>query len=201
MLYIFGDSHALFSFKGLAIPHQNRQQHSITMHRIGRDNHIINYTPDIDLSENNIVLCYGEVDCRCHIGKQILLGRKEDDVIEELVSLYFKTISQISKAQKIIIGVIPPVSQKEHEKIHGPITHEFPFVGSDEDRIRYTQKVNEKLKDYSLKNGYVYFNPYDYYTRNGILKRELSDNNCHLGDNTYFLNEFIYHIKQLTIYR
>jgi hypothetical protein len=190
MLYIFGDSHALFSFKNLLIPHQNRQQHSITMHRIGRDNHIINYTPDIDLSENNIVLCYGEVDCRCHIGKQILLGRKEDDIIEELIFLYFKTISQISKARKIIIGVIPPVSKEEHDKTHGPITHEFPFVGSDEDRIRYTQKVNEKLKDYSLKNDYIYFNPYEYYTKDNILNPVFSDKTIHLIHNSYFLEEF-----------
>ena len=196
MLYIFGDSHALFSFKGLTIPHQNRSYPSITMYRIGRDNCIINYTSDIDLSENTIVICYGEVDCRCNIGKQILLGRNEDLLIEELVSSYFRTISQISKAQIIIVGVIPSVSQKEHEKIHGPITHEFPFVGSDEDRIRYRNKVNEKLKDYSLKNGYIYFNPYEYYTRSdGILKRELSDNNCHLGDNTYFLEKFIENFK------
>jgi hypothetical protein len=192
MLYIFGDSHALFSFKGLAIPHQNRHQISITMHRIGRDKLIINYSPDIDLPDNTIVICYGEVDCRCHVGKQILFGRNEDEVIQELVSSYFRTISQISKAQIIIVGVIPPVSQEEHEKIHGPITHEFPFVGTNEDRIRYTQKVNEKLKEFSLKNNYKYFNPYDYYTRSdGILKRELSDNNCHLGNNAYFLEQFI----------
>lgn len=190
MLYIFGDSHALFSFKGLAIPHQNRQQHSITMHRIGRDNHIINYTSDIDLPNNTIVICYGEVDCRCHIGKQVLLSRKEDDVIEELVSLYFKTISQISKAKIIIVGIIPPVSQEEHDKIHGPITHEFPFVGLDEDRIRYTQKVNEKLKDYSLKNDYIYFNPYAYYSKNDMLNTDFSDKTIHLIHNSYFLEEF-----------
>ena len=190
MLYIFGDSHALFSFKGLAIPHQNRHQISITMHRIGRDKLIVNYTPDIDLLDNTIVICYGEVDCRCHVGKQILFGRNEDEVIQELVSSYFRTISQISKAHIIIVGVIPPVSQEEHEKIHGPISHEFPFVGTNEDRIRYTQKVNEKLKNYSLKNDYIYFNPYEYYTKDNILNPVFSDKTIHLIHNSYFLEEF-----------
>lgn len=43
-----------------------------------------------------------------------------------------------------------------------PILHEFPFIGTDEDRVRYTKKMNELLEKLSNKNGYIYFNPYDY---------------------------------------
>ena len=194
MLYIFGDSHALFSFKNLSICHENRQQHSVTMFRIGRDNHIINFNINLNNADNSFILCYGEVDCRCHVGKQIKLGRQEDDILRELVNSYFQTIKNNIKIYKniYIIGVIPTVSQNEHEKIHGPITHEFPFVGTDAERIRYTHKINILLEDYALKNNFIYFNPYKYYTReDGILKRELSDNNCHLKDNSFFLEKFI----------
>ena len=119
MFYIFGDSHARFSFKNLSIPHENRQRDAITMFRMGRDNSIINFEENLNNQNNSFIFCYGEVDCRCHIGKQIKLGRKEDDVIREVVDKYFKTIKNNIKLYKniYIIGIIPPVSQDEHEKI------------------------------------------------------------------------------------
>ena len=92
MLYIFGDSHANFSLRNLEIPHKNMYSNSVTMFRIGRDNIIINYINNIDINTNIILLSYGEVDCRCHIGKQVNLGKNEDDVIFQLVNAYFKTI-------------------------------------------------------------------------------------------------------------
>jgi hypothetical protein len=194
MIYIYGDSHGLFSFKNLKLDHQNLYQASITMFRIGRDNMIINFDKNKILNDNDvIILSYGEVDCRCHIQKQINNGMNEDDIINELVNNYFITIkNNIDKINKIIVvGVIPPTKQNDYEILHGPILHEFPFVGKDEDRVRYTNKVNKKLEEQSNINNYIYFNPYDYYTRDdGTLKFELSDNNVHLGDNLHFLEKF-----------
>jgi len=46
----------------------------------------------------------------------------------------------------IVVGVIPPIKQCEHENIHGPILHQFPFVGTDEDRGRFTIKVNQLIE-------------------------------------------------------
>lgn len=92
----------------------------------------------------------------------------------------------------IIVGVIPPTQQNDYEILFGPILHEFPFMGSDEDRVRYTFKVNKLLEELSNKNNFIYFNPYNYYTRdNGTFKFEFSDNNVHLRDNVYFLERFI----------
>ena len=72
MIYIYGDSHGGFSFKNLKLDHKNCICNSITMFRIGRDNHIINFNKDIIMNKNDIViLCYGEIDCRCHIQQQI----------------------------------------------------------------------------------------------------------------------------------
>ena len=133
MLYIFGDSHAMFSFKNLSIPHENRREFSVTMFRIGRDNQIVNFDTSIDVEVNTVVICYGEVDCRCHIGKQVNLNREEDDVILELVERYFQTITNnIKYAKVVVVGVIPPTARNDCERIHGPITHEYPFINSDE---------------------------------------------------------------------
>ena len=165
------------------------------MFRIGRDNIIINFDKDIIQIEDTIILLYGEIDCRCHIQKQINLGKNEDDIIYELVNNYINTIQNNTMGldiKIIIVGVIPPTQQNDYEILFGPILHEFPFMGSDEDRVRYTFKVNKLLEELSNKNNFIYFNPYNYYTRdNGTFKFEFSDNNVDLRDNVYFLERFI----------
>lgn len=192
MIYIYGDSHAHFSFNDLKLECKNYYQSSITMFRVGRDCEIINFNKEMICKNDIIVLSYGEVDCRCHIQRQIDIGRNEDDIISELVDKYYLTIkNNIIQNIIIIVGVIPPTKRYDYESIHGCIMHEFPFVGKDEDRVRYTIKVNKKLEEYAKINKYIYFNPYDYYTRHdGTLKYELSDKTVHLGDNAYFLDKF-----------
>lgn len=195
MIYIYGDSHGNISFRNLNVNNTNYYQNSITMFRIGRDNSIINFNKHEINTNDIIILCYGEVDCRCHIQQQIKLGRNEDDIINELVNNYFKTIknnTMDNNIKIIIVGVIPPTKQNDYEILHGPILHEHPFVGSDEDRVRYTNKVNKLLEVISNYNNYIYFNPYSYYTReDGTLKHELSDSTVHLGDNSFFLEKFV----------
>lgn len=192
MIHIYGDSHANACFKDLNLNHKNFFKQSITMFRIGRDNIIINLDSNID--QNTIVcLVYGEVDCRCHIQKQINLGTKEDDVIFNLVDKYFTTIQNNIKICKkiIIVAIVPPVQRNEYEDIHGKITHEFPFVGTDDERVRYTRKMNTLLKQKCEENGFVYFNPFEYYEKeNGTLKYTLSDDNVHIKENGYFLKRF-----------
>jgi hypothetical protein len=95
MIYFYGDSHCQYSFKGLNLEHKNFYQASVTMHRIGRDNTIINFNNNKLNSIN--VLCYGEVDCRCHIGRQIDLGKKEDEIIQNLVSNYLKQLKALKR--------------------------------------------------------------------------------------------------------
>lgn len=46
MIYIYGDSHANFSFKNLKLHHNNLHSNGTTMFRIGRDNIIINFNKD-----------------------------------------------------------------------------------------------------------------------------------------------------------
>ena len=194
MIHIYGDSHADRSFRNLKLPHKNYFMPSITMFRIGRDNAIINFNNKIHDENSIICISYGEVDCRCHIRRQIDLGRDEDDVIRGLVSDYFKTLANNIKIYKnvIIVGVIPPRSQSKFERIHGRITHEFPFVGTDQDRVRYTQKVNRLLEEQCTLQGYVYFNPYQHYADiDGTLKESMSDKNVHLGDNSFFMEKFM----------
>lgn len=193
MIHIYGDSHAFFSFKNLKLAHKDHHQASITIFRVGRDNQIIKFDNNIINENDIIVLSYGEVDCRCHIQRQINNGRNEDDIINELVDKYFLTIrNNVTKKCKIIIvGIIPPTKQNDYETINGPILHEFPFVGDDTNRVRFTQKMNNALKDKCLINNTIYFNPYDYCTRSdGTLDYDFSDRCVHLLQNAQFLTKF-----------
>ena len=81
MIYIYGDSHAHFSFRNLKLDYTDLSHSAITMYRIGRDNIIINFNKDIIQKNDIIILSYGEIDCRCHIQRQLILGRNEDDII------------------------------------------------------------------------------------------------------------------------
>jgi hypothetical protein len=194
MIFLYGDSHASFSFKNLPIPYKDYHQPSVTMFRIGRDNIIINFNASEHDYSSILCFVYGEVDCRCHIQRQINLGRNEDDVINELVETYIRTIKNNIKNYRniVIVGVIPPTKKEEHEKINGPVKHDFPFVGSDGDRVRFTRKVNKTLEEQCFINRFVYFNPYDYYTRDdGTLKREMADIKVHLLKNAYFIESFV----------
>ena len=195
-LILYGDSHASLSFKNLAINNRNLFHFSITMHRIGRDKQIINFKKNHCNKNKIFCLSYGEVDVRCHIGKQVHLGRNHLEVCEELVKRYFETIKELITEYKaiIIVAILPPTDINDHSpcNIHTEATGgPLPFVGTNQDRIIYTECINSLLKKYCLEFNYVYFNPYSHYTReDGCLKYEMSDKCIHIADNTYFLEEF-----------
>jgi hypothetical protein len=196
MIHIFGDSHANTNFTNLKYNNiLNHYQNSITMHRVGRDK--LNFINFINYNINNndiIIYQFGEVDCRCHIARQLLLQREFEEIINELVNNYIDSI-KLNKQKfnnlKIIISCIPPPINKEYyENIHGPVTHEFPFLGSNYDRCEYTKRVNNLLKTKCLENSFYFLDYYNFYTNNeGTLKTELSDNICHISHNEFVLNE------------
>ena len=168
------------------------------MFRTGRDNSIINFEYSGESDTN--ILCYGEVDCRCHVQRQINLGKNEDDIINDLVESYINTIKNVIKVYKniIIVAINPPVEKEEYENINGPILHEFPIIGSDSNRARFTEKMNILLKKYCIINSFIFFDPFDFYKRkNGCLKYELSDKICHIEDNSYLLDKFMKEFKDI----
>jgi hypothetical protein len=223
MIHIFGDSHGDFNFRNIKYGNVKKHyRYSTTMHRVGRDKTKFIDFKYYDIHENDIVIYqFGEVDCRCHIGKQLLLGNHIDTIINELIHNYFESIkiniqnmkniqdtkniqdsyipfisTRISNKNRsnklnIIVCCVPPtMNQSYHENIHGKITHEFPFVNSDEERINYTKKMNQKIKEYCQLNNFHFLDYYDnYLNTEGTLNVELSDDICHIKKNEYILEE------------
>lgn len=195
-IYIFGDSHAQYSFNGLALKHSNLSQSSFTLNRVGRDGVIPNYNPSYDSENSAFVFSFGEVDARCQIHKQLLSGRALDEIINNLVTSYMIAIKKnIIKSKKIIVvAVIPPTRRHDYESRHGPITHEFPFLGTDEERVNYTILLNAELEYNCRQQGFYFFDPYEIYKNvDGTLNFDFSDNLVHIGNgkNSNLLTSFI----------
>lgn len=185
--YFYGDSHGESSFNGFSMPHEFRIEKSCTMHRVGRDKMVPNWNPCSQ--RDTVVFTFGEVDCRAHIGKQIELGRSENEVIETLTKDYIETIHDIRNCRVIVVAVIPPTARKDYEA--SVVNGGFPFISSDEDRVRYTRSVNNHLFELCRKYNFIFFDPYEPYTReDGCLRRELSDGNVHIGDTRKVLESF-----------
>ena len=188
---IYGDSHAIMFIK-LSKLNTNLFDFGKTMHSVGRDCRIVNFYPG-DLDENSTVcLVYGEVDVRCHIGKQVLLGRDVGTICKTLVENYFVAIRKLITAYKqiIIVAVPPPTDPKDHTHtdVHGTV---LPFIGTNSERVQYTAIMNRCIERNCLEYGYTYFNPYSFYTReDGCLNYSLSDGCIHIGDTVRILDEF-----------
>lgn len=200
MIYIFGDSHAFFNFKNTNTHAIHYSSPSMTMHRIGRDNIIVNFKTEFNDQNSIFVFNYGEVDCRCNIGKQVLSGRDVNEVCKSLVDNYINTIKKnvINYKSIIIVAVIPPITKIEFENNNGPIEHEYPFVGSDKDRLSYHKLVNKTLESICIDNGFVFFDPFDFYTNSdGFLIQSLSDKQVHIGDNSKILELFNIEINKI----
>jgi hypothetical protein len=193
---IYGDSHAMLSFRHLQLEHRNLFQHSKTMYRVGRDTEIINFHPSHNNVKRIFCLSYGEVDVRAHIGKQVILGRTYETVCKELVTMYVNTIRTVITQYKsiILVAISPPVALDDHssckghaDELGGPI----PFIGTDEERVKYTLYMNRLIEEACNIYGFIFFNPYTEYIRNdGCLKYELSDTCIHVGKNESILSQF-----------
>lgn len=184
MIHVFGDSHGLFSFDGLANS-INHSRPAITMHRIGR-----NDSAFMNLNSNERITSapysihqYGEIDCRCHIGRQ---DRPASAVISTLVSSYIQSILHHLPSDSklaIVCAVPPPTYQSKYESVHGPITHEYPFIGSDEDRVKYSTDLNRSLAEACGVDERLRF--LDVYSSfrddRGMMIFEMSDQCVHVG--------------------
>lgn len=181
MIYLYGDSHARESFKNLPCPHEMMAENSVTMHRIGRDKVVVNWVPCEP--NDTLFFVYGEVDCRAHVGKQIALGRDEDSVINEVATEYIDTIQKVAVHGHVnVVSVIPPTAEGDYRAQYPG--YPLPFVGTDEERVRYTKKLNACLRQLCHTAGFIFFDPYAPYMReDGCLRRELSDGNVHVGNN------------------
>jgi hypothetical protein len=178
VVHVIGDSHSR-EFEGI----KNCSIHHIgpvTMHRVGRDGFRILDFRSLGVKDRDcVVLCFGEIDVRCHIGKQRdFEHRSLDEVLDTLLENYFFSIflnrSFYQDLNIIVYSVTPPSDRAFNLK--------YPYYGNIQDRVMISKKMNEKLISMAQSFDIHMIDVYDDYAdENGILVPSLSDGNVHIG--------------------
>lgn len=190
-IHIFGDSHSReFEF----VPHCTvHWLGPVTMHRMGRDGLSFLNLKQSGVEENQIaIFAFGEIDVRCHVGKQRdQFNRELGEVIETLAVMYIYRILE-NKAQYknltcVVYSVTPPTDSGFNPY--------YPYYGSLEERIMISKLLNRRLAELSDQVGIYFLDVYDdYATPEGSLIPEYSDGTVHINHRT---NQFI--IKKLKV--
>jgi len=191
MIHTIGDSHSKFPWEkipGVKV-HWLR---AILAFTAGRDGLKRVNISNIGLKPNDsIIFCFGEIDCRGHIHKHLTKDNTYQKQIDLIVKKYFDTIKLNKDLIKFninicIFNVVPPYPQDKKKDGNNP---EWPFVGTDNQRKSYVNYFNQKLKEYCLKNNYIFIDVYNEYADNeGFLNIPLSDGNVHIGNPKYIID-------------
>jgi hypothetical protein len=169
------------------------------MYSFARDkNKIIN--EDYINNGDYVCFCFGEIDCRVHINKNEPNWKES---IDEIVSEYFIAISNNVSNLNVntcVYNVVPQlerglpenfwITKWDDDNAHNPSV--LPAIGTDEDRVKYSLYMNQKIKEYCVLYGYIFFDIYDNYTNDkGYLNPTYSDANCHIKDPVFIREKLI----------
>lgn len=177
IVHVIGDSHTM-EFSG--IPGCMLYWIGpVTMYRIGRDGLAFLNLPAFGVKEGQAaVFAFGEIDVRCHIGKQRdLYNRTLDEVIETLANRFIYTVLQNRMLYKqlicIVYSVTPPTNLDYNPN--------FPYYGSLEDRVIISKRLNERLSALCSQFEIAFLDVYqDYANADGTFNVAYSDGCVHI---------------------
>lgn len=184
-LHVFGDSHASakYSAWGKINLNINIKTHHVgpkLMYSFGRDKLKMLDISNYGVKDNDIVcFCFGEIDCRNHIHKHVN-NQTYQEIIHNITQSYIDAIKlnvkNYTNLKVLIYNVLPPA-----EKAITRDNKTFPFLGTDNERIMYTQYMNQCLEKLSIDNEYCFVNIYnDVATSSGLIDPNKTDGNVHL---------------------
>ena len=188
MLHSMGDSHSDFSFRNL--PVERHPIGAITMEKVGMQRTGTSSSEILDqwITRQDIpphatlILSFGEIDIRCQVQRQIDEGGNAHEIIRSLAHNYIKTVRHSKFQHTCITSITPPWRQAT--SINFPMW-EYPVIGTDEDRARWTVELNALLEAKCDELGIPFLNIYPGYTdKDGMLIESLADT-LHIGDTTY----------------
>lgn len=183
-IHTIGDSHCKEGFENVVSHHLGPVLcYSFGQHPLERCK-----IQSFGIQENDVIIfCFGEIDCRCHIQKHVTLEKPYQKIITEIVELYMEGIKKcihcLQKTVKVsVFNVVPPVRRSEALE-----NKEFPFLGSDQERLDYVKYFNSKVKEHCIKEGFIFFDIYDFYAdQEGFLRKDVKDESVHVKDSVFF---------------
>lgn len=198
-IHTFGDSHSLFAWKdikGVVLHYQ--EVGSRLCYSFGRDKlGLCNITNNIEnkvLPNDFVVFCFGEIDCRFHIGKHISEKLSYKAIIDEIIVKYFEAINlNVNQIEgNIMVGIynVPPVESPKTSYIIDPNEPKRP-AGSDDDRKKFVKYFNEQLKNKCKEVNYLFVDVWEkYMDEDGFLNVKYSCGRQHMSD-PIFLIQFL----------
>lgn len=188
MLYAIGDSHALHTFE--KTPVTIVYLGPVTMRRVMHPEDDTLYTNlKNKTSEDTVFLCFGEIDCRCHVAP-ILEHRTitAERLLLEWAEAYLDKIyaSNVNNSKIVVVSLPPP-------SIQGKLKNkDFPVNGSEQDRVYWTTLLNHFLQctigqypDFGFFNTYGQFANHD-----GLLDKPHTKDFVHIH-NPKVINEML----------
>jgi hypothetical protein len=151
------------------------------------------YIPRNEVQREGLwVLAFGEIDCRCHIWKQINEnGRDEDEVLSTLVNNLFDVMEKSQHKDFGVMSIVPAIRYFGGDYDPSRFQEQYPVIGPDEDRLRYVLKLNKMLKTKCEENEMIYVDVHSLYCdEDGYLIKELSDGEVHITNRDRLINFF-----------
>lgn len=200
-IHVFGDSHSyfgfsekgvrdyIFNYNNISTPFSIHWLAGKTMHGVGNDGlKVLNFKGH-GVKENDVVLLtFGEVDVRAHIGKQRdQQHRTVDEITTVLVNNFFNTINVNRKSFNnvvcVVMAVMPPTNNCYNPQV--------PFYGQLQDRVEITKLLNTKLVSMCERENMFFLSTHDLIANaDGTLNLALSDNCVHVGfEHNYLLRQ------------
>mmetsp|Transcript_94928 Transcript_94928/g.277566 ORF Transcript_94928/g.277566 Transcript_94928/m.277566 type:complete len:722 (+) Transcript_94928:188-2353(+) len=181
VFHTVGDSHSRFGWPPCVIQHWQGPLLCFNVDRVDlRKMH-----PPIR-GGDAICLCFGEIDCRCHVHKHVTEDRTYQVVIDGIIERYFKHLREqerlLPPAVRIFVyNVLPPV-----RKANAELNTDYPYLGEDEERLAYVRYFNNRLKQECHHTDFRFFEVYDQYADDeGFLSEEYSDGNVHVANGVW----------------
>jgi len=129
-------------------------------------------------SESEILLCFGEIDCRCHLIKQSEYQKKHlYEIIKDCIINYFEVVDELLKLRfKIIIwNVIPTVNSNNPQ---------YPVYGSSLQRNECTILFNKELELECNKRSLFFLSIFEnLISENRETRLDYYFDSIHLGQN------------------
>ena len=135
----------------------------------------------INKENDNLLFCFGEVDIRAHLKKQIDLQKKSiKEIVKECVDRYFKTILHY-KSLGVNVMVWGPIASWDTPK-----PYSGPSFGTCLERNKITKEFNEYIKTLCEIESIPFFTIYyDMLLPNGKTNTNYLDKTgIHLNDNS-----------------
>lgn len=134
----------------------------------------------LDPKKDILILSFGEIDCRAHLLKQMMLKDRDlNFVVNECIERYGSVIRKLRSMGFVVCvwNAIPTAMGMEGE------LHEYPYFGNYIERNKLTSEFNRQLMEGCAKFDYQYYGVFG-----KIIKADWSTNEKYYFDKIHLNN-------------